>query len=485
MTRILSILSLIVIVPPKATSALYLETLGTTFGASLNTSYTYDSNIEGRADSPGGAIGRITPQLSFAKEDGVIRLDGLVSASFSRYINVGTVEFDSELESQSSNFIVPKSGDTFNDHDAQLTARLNQWNDFWSASLTADLNESNNVDRIEGGIIRTREYGLSGRLNYRVGSRTSLSMIPTFRVSENQDFSDNQTLGIAATVNYDYNDALIFSIGGDYRDSTVDSNSQSSRELLSLESAPNQTVPSPPATPAPPIGIPPPGPTTQTVERIELLREERSQDSNDYSVFISATGDLTPTITGSATVGLRQREFADPTRSSEGSTYFDVSLQWALSTLTSLNFTLGQDFSNTASGRNEESLNTSLSASRNISPQLTGIIRVGYTKNRIGRTPEDLTLITTTAVIPINRNPEEEDLNSLANTTVRTQTVQGDLNENAGEDEEWQYGIGLAYRFTRLGSLSADLSYYDRSSDRTDGAEFSSYTFSLSHSYQF
>ncbi len=472
-----------------AVGSIYLETLGTTLGASISSSYTYESNLEGRSNSASGGTFRITPTFSFSKDDGILVLNGALSSSFSRYLNVEEPEIDRDTDGESTGFVAPNEGETFNDYQANLSASLNEWNDYWSASLAVSFSESNDTDRTEGGIIRTRNYSFGGRVNYRLASRTSLSLSPSFRKSENEGFTNNESLGVTTSISYDYNEALRFSIGGDYRETNVNTVPGVRREVVSVSSTPVE--PSTPADSGAPASSPtapaprPPEPTEQVVETTELLREERSRDSRDYGLFFSAFGDLTGTLNGNASVGLRQREFEDPTRDPANTTFFDIGLQWSVSDRTTLNFSVGQDFSTTASGQSEESFKASVSTSRSFTPQLTGNLSFAYNTSTITRASEDLTQVTTSRTIPIDENPE--DFDSFANqpTSVRTETVPDPNAGSTREDKEWRIGVGLSYRFVALGSLAANVTYSDRTSDDGDQLDFSSYTVSLAYRYQF
>ncbi|MEX0322353.1 MAG: outer membrane beta-barrel protein [Puniceicoccaceae bacterium] len=146
-------------------------------------------------------------------------------------------------------------------------------------------------------------------------------------------------------------------------------------------------------------------------------------DSTTMTYSAGLSGEILPKLSGSMSAGMQNRDFDG--RDSSNSPFVSAELDYVVDDLTTLGLTASQGLGTTIDDRSSENLDIRLTARRDISREMSGILYIGY----------------------------------------RQSDYEGVFSELNRSDEDFLFGASITYQLVRWGSIGLDFSYVDRSSD--------------------
>ncbi|HUG10161.1 MAG TPA: outer membrane beta-barrel protein [Opitutaceae bacterium] len=288
----------------------------------LNTDYgvSYDSNILGQIDNESDTLITFSPMLEYRREGGRGMMSFNIGGSLVHYLK--NDERDHEDYRVSGVITVPVTPDSP-----------------FSGSVNASYGRATTVNETVADLVTTTALTLGANGGYAFSERLSGNAGVTWGNVENENFGDNETLGLSLGV--------------------------SLQEFLLRRLPLTLTY------------------SYMTSESTNDPTAMSALDTTSHAFNVGTSGQLTPKISGNVSIGMRSTEDGGSTPGASDDTGLTASssLTWAYDELTTVSLMLSKSLSVTADNQSTDATSVRLNLNRKLSEQLSASAGVSHTWN--------------------------------------------------------------------------------------------------------
>ncbi len=300
------------------TPALAIEQQRDGITAAATLELSSDSNIERNAAEIHDNILTLTPEIGYRHNQGVFGFESAAGINIRRY--------DSYSDNDRENLFAHAQITGLNRQDSPLQGLFR---------ISYQETTEANVDVANITTSRTFSTLLSGL--YQVSEKLKLGIDPSYSNTEysNADYADIRKATFGARIQYIYSPKLDLGLGARYAETSTKGG-----------------------------GI------------------NRAYDADDTSLFLIATGQLSPKVSGTVEVGAIRRSFDRQTDGFSNATrpYASIGLSWAAQERTTISLGISSDFAAAANNQSVRASSADIGLTHRLNEMLTGKIGVGYVR---------------------------------------------------------------------------------------------------------
>lgn len=307
-------------------------------GVSLSSSAGYNSNINANSGEEGDFIWTISPEVQYARRQGIYSID--MSAGFTTFLYKDT---GSDRTTVTPNPFAPlgfvvntqDGNDSINPYFTLSIGGPQGIDAPYTTQLLFSFRRVTEANNLVGELTDSYDYAVVFDFVYNLNEKYAVGISPSFEYQDYRTagFADVLSTSVAFDLQYNYSEKLTFDAG--YR--------------IRYEYTPSS-------------------------------RSGPSFEAFDHTVFVGAFGVLAPKVTGNAQIGLSYRDWLSPsTQDNFVYPYLNVGISWMFSQKTTFDFNAGVDLGESPGNQGLETAYAGVSANHRFTDQLSTSLGFGYT----------------------------------------------------------------------------------------------------------